>query len=141
MENRSKLPFQDLNALKYSMKKYDSTICLHMIGFVLKKIPVKIALLIILISSVENVKVQEVSHLRRNTIKLDLTSNLLFRNAFNLSYERVRRPNQTYAITIGYQQFPKLSSIGTRIETTDDSKKRTGFKVGGEYRFYLKKEN
>ncbi len=89
----------------------------------------------------QNILAQEMSGIRRNTIKLDLTSNLLFRNALNFSYERVRRPNQTYAITVGYQEFPKLVSIGSGIETTNDSKIRTGFKVGGEYRFYLKKEN
>ena len=84
---------------------------------------------------------QEMSGIRRNTIKLDLTSNVIFRNSYNFTYERVMRPDQTLCVTLGYQQFPKLTSIGNGIETTDDSKKRTGFKVGAEYRFYLKKEN
>ena len=102
---------------------------------------VKIFLLLIFFVQSQSIRGQDAIENRRNTIKLDLTSNLLFRNALNFSYERVRRPNQTYAITVGYQEFPKLTSIGTGIVTTDDSKKRTGFKVGGEYRFYLKKEN
>ena len=123
------------------MKKNKLTICLDIINCVSNKISIKIALIVILISNVENVIGQDITQLRRNTIKIDLTSNLLFRNAFNLSYERVRRPNQTYAITLGYHEFPKLSSLGNAIQTTDDSEKRTGFKVGGEYRFYLKKEN
>jgi Protein of unknown function (DUF3575) len=123
------------------MKRNNSTVCLHNIGRALNVICVKITLLLFLTCQFENVIGQETPALRRNTIKLDLTSNLLFRNALNVSYERVTKPNQTYCITLGYQQFPKLSSLGTGIETTDDSKKRTGFKVGGEYRFYLKKEN
>ncbi|HYI77583.1 MAG TPA: DUF3575 domain-containing protein [Chryseolinea sp.] len=123
------------------MKKNKLTICLPIQRRVSNKIPIKIALLLLFITNVEIVTGQDVSQLRRNTIKLDLTSNLLFRNAFNLSYERVRRPDQTYAITLGYHEFPKLTSLGNSIQTTDDSKKQNGFKVGGEYRFYLKKEN
>ena len=123
------------------MKKNKSTVCLHNLGCALNGISVKVTLVLILISHGENVIGQQNTALRRNTIKLDLTSNLLFRNALNVSYERVRRPNQSYAITLGYQEFPKVTSIGNGIETTDDSKKRTGFKVGGEYRFYLMKEN
>ena len=123
------------------MKRNKSTVYLHNLGCVLNGIYVKIALVFILIIHFENVIGQETTALRRNTIKLDLTSNVLFRKALNVSYERVTKPNQTYCITLGYQQFPKLTSLGTGVETTDDSKKRTGFKVGGEYRFYLKKEN
>jgi len=123
------------------MKRNKSTLYLNNLGCVLNGIYLKIALVVILISHFEKVIGQQTTPLRRNTIKLDLTSNLLFRNALNFSYERVRRPNQAYAITLGYQEFPKVTSIGNGIETTDDSKKRTGFKVGGEYRFYLKKEN
>jgi hypothetical protein len=105
-------------------------------------VPVKIFLfLILIIIQHSDVLAQDVQRLRRNTIKLDLTSNVLFRNAYNFSYERVTTPNQAFAITLGYQQFPKLTSIGSGIQTTDDSRKRTGFKLGGEYRFYLKKEN
>ena len=103
--------------------------------------PIKIFFLFIIFIQCQSIRAQDAIENRRNTIKLDLTSNLLFRNALNISYERVRRPNQTYAITVGYHEFPKVTSIGNGIETTDDSKKRTGFKVGGEYRFYLKKEN
>jgi len=133
--------FNHLTRASILMKKSKSTVFLHNLGCVLNGIAVKATLVLLLISHFENVIGQETTALRRNTVKLDLTSNLLFRNALNISYERVRRPNQTYAITVGYQEFPKVASIGSRIQTTDDSKKRTGFKVGGEYRFYLKKEN
>ena len=33
---------------------------------------------------------------RKNTIKLDLTSNWIFRNALNFTYKRVTKPNQTF---------------------------------------------
>lgn len=77
---------------------------------------------------------------RVNTVKLDLTHNLLYRNAYNLSWERIVKQNQSMGITVGYQEFPKVLNLGENIEgkRSDDS---GGFKVGAEYRFYLKKEN
>jgi len=77
---------------------------------------------------------------RKNTIKLDVTSHWLYRNAVILSYERVTKPNQSFSITAGYQEFPRASSLGSGIAVKDD-RKRNGTKFGGEYRFYLRKEN
>jgi len=77
---------------------------------------------------------------RKNTIKLDLTSRFLYRNAVSLSYERVTKPNQTFAITLGYQEFPRASNLGSNIAVRED-RSRNGYRFGGEYRFYLKKEN
>lgn len=77
---------------------------------------------------------------RKNTIKLDVTSRWLYRNALIVSYERVTKPNQSFSITAGYQEFPRASSLGLGIAVKDD-RKRNGHKFGGEYRFYLKKEN
>jgi hypothetical protein len=79
---------------------------------------------------------------RRNTIKLDLTSYWLYRNAVVFSYERVvkKQPYQTWGITAGYQQFPSSTSYADTIRARREFK-AAGFKVGGEYRFYLKKEN
>jgi len=80
---------------------------------------------------------------RRNTIKLDITSYWLYRDALMFSYERVikSRPNQTWAITAGLQEFPTL--VGQLVDTiaVKNENKSYGYKVGGEYRFYLKKEN
>jgi hypothetical protein len=77
---------------------------------------------------------------RRNTIKLDITSNFLYRNALIISFERIIKPNQSFSITAGYQEFPRTSSLGQGIAVKDD-RKRYGHKYGGEYRFYLRKEN
>ncbi len=77
---------------------------------------------------------------RRNTFKIDITSHWLYRNALVFSYERVTKPNQSFAISGGYQQFPHVGSFGENIDV-DKEKDATGYKIGGEYRFYLKKEN
>lgn len=77
---------------------------------------------------------------RLNTIRLDLTSNVLYSDALIFSYERVVRPNQSFVITGGPEKFPKIGSFGDNIQVQND-RKRVGVKVGAEYRFYLKKEN
>jgi hypothetical protein len=121
------------------MKKVITTVALFNVR--LDGFPLKIVLSFILLIHVQNVLAQDTVKLRRNTIKFDFTSSLIYQRAYNFSYERVTKPNQTLAVTMGYQQFPRVSSFGSRIKTTDDSRKATGFKVGAEYRFYLKKEN
>jgi hypothetical protein len=80
------------------------------------------------------------SVVRRNTIKLDITSHYLYRNALNISYERVLKPNRSFSITAGYQEFPRTSDFGSRVAVKEDNEK-TGLKFGAEYRFYLSKEN
>jgi hypothetical protein len=77
---------------------------------------------------------------RKNTIKIDLTSHFLYRNVYGLTFERVTKANQSFVVTAGYQQFPRTSRLGQNIAVKDD-RKRNGYKFGGEYRFYLQKEN
>jgi hypothetical protein len=64
----------------------------------------------------------------------------LYRNAVIFQYERVTKPNQTFAITGGYQEFPASSDLGARVAVKEDNQKY-GLKIGAEYRFYLAKEN
>jgi hypothetical protein len=71
---------------------------------------------------------------------LDITSQWLYRNAITFSYERVTKPNQSFGITVGYQQFPRVFNFGDNIDVEKEHD-ATGFKLGGEYRFYLAKEN
>ena len=78
--------------------------------------------------------------IRKNIIKLDITSHWLYRNAINVTYERLTKSNQSFAVTAGYQEFPRSSSLGSNIAVTENNKK-VGLKFGGEYRFYLAKEN
>jgi hypothetical protein len=79
---------------------------------------------------------------RKNTIKLDLTSHWLYSNALTFSYERVtkNKPFQTWGITAGLQEFPSLGGDFGGVTVKRDYN-ASGLKLGGEYRFYLKKEN
>jgi hypothetical protein len=78
--------------------------------------------------------------LRHNTIKLNLVSSAIFTNSVVFSYERVTKRNQSWVLTAGVMRFPTLADFGSSIHVKDETKK-TGFVLGGEYRFYLKKEN
>lgn len=77
---------------------------------------------------------------KKNTIKLDLTHTLIYKNAFNLSWERLTKKNQSFAITAGSQEFPQILNLGENIEGKREDKSG-GYKFGAEYRFYLQKEN
>lgn len=78
--------------------------------------------------------------LRRNTIKLDFTTRWLYRQAYVASFERVINPRRTWGVILGYQQLPEARALGPGVLVTRDTR-ASGFKVGGEYRFYLAKEN
>ncbi len=78
--------------------------------------------------------------MRRNTIKLDLTSHWLYRNAVVFNYERVINNKRSWSVMAGYQQLPQVRVFGSNIAVVRDASE-TGFKFGGEYRFYLTKEN
>jgi len=78
--------------------------------------------------------------LRRNTLKIDFASDLIYPKNYNLSYERVVRPNQSFVVTVGYQEFPRVIKLGENVVVIKNDVKN-GYKIGGEYRFYLKKEN
>lgn len=80
------------------------------------------------------------SLLRRNTIKLEFTSRWLYRQAYVVSYERVINYRRSWAIIAGYQNLPEVGSLGQNVSVTRDTR-ASGFKIGGEYRFYLAKEN
>lgn len=77
---------------------------------------------------------------RLNTIKLNLVSSFLYSNSAAISYERVVKPYQSWAVMLGYVQFPEIGDFGSSIHVKNNSS-RNGYVVGGEYRFYMKKEN
>jgi Protein of unknown function (DUF3575) len=106
----------------------------------MKKLIYILGLTILATWSIQAQKSADSTVQRRNTIKLDITSYWLYRNALNFTYERVTKPNQSFSITAGYQEFPRSSTLGSRIAVKEDNKK-DGLKFGGEYRFYLAKEN
>lgn len=76
---------------------------------------------------------------RMNTIKLEY-SRAIYPNSYIFSYERVTTPNQTFAITGGYEEFPHIIGVSSTVNVKRDLS-RSGFRAGAEYRFYLKKEN
>jgi len=77
---------------------------------------------------------------RRNTLKYHVGSLALFPKSFVMSYERLTKPNQSFSVMAGYVQFPKLNKKGAIIEVKDNVSKN-GLTIGGDYRFYLQKEN
>jgi hypothetical protein len=76
---------------------------------------------------------------RMNTIKYEFTQ-ALYPNSFIFSYERVTTPDQTFCITLGYEEFPDILGISSTTNVNSNLDK-SGFKAGAEYRFYLKNEN
>jgi hypothetical protein len=77
---------------------------------------------------------------RRNVIKWNLTPFLLWdKRNINLSYERVLKPNRSFSVNAGYFVMPSLHLFDT-LEFYN-TKKKNGFSVSGDYRFYFKKRN
>lgn len=76
---------------------------------------------------------------RRNVIKLEMT-HTFYPNSLVMSYERVTRPNQSFCVTGGYEEFPPLVDVSSTTRVRQDMN-RNGFRIGSEYRFYLKGEN
>lgn len=76
---------------------------------------------------------------RMNTIKYEFTQ-AIYPNSYIFSYERVTTPDQTFCVTLGYEEFPDIVGVSSRTNVKDNLSKR-GFKAGAEYRFYLKNEN
>jgi len=99
-----------------------------------------VTIMIVSVSALCSAQKQDSIPARRNTIKLHLLNSMVFPNSGAMSYERITKPNQSWAVTLGIIQFPKLGSFSSGISVTETNN-RSGFVVGGEYRFYLKKEN
>lgn len=80
---------------------------------------------------------------KRNVIKWNLTPFLLWSTKnINISYERVLKPYRSFSVNAGYFELPSLIKKGTldSLEINNSSKK-WGFSVSGDYRFYFKKRN
>jgi hypothetical protein len=106
--------------------------------------PLKISILLtyLIIGQITEVIGQEIenSPVRKNTIKYDFTSNLIYSNSLIFAYERLTKENQSFVITAGYQEFPSIANFGLTIPVRKNTSKQGG-KLGFEYRFYLSKEN
>ncbi len=77
----------------------------------------------------------------KNTFRVNVTSWLLYDNSFQVSYERVINKKQTINVFGGYNEFPLSVSLNLENTAYTQTKSRSGFALGAEYRFYLAKEN
>lgn len=77
----------------------------------------------------------------KNSIKINLTSWILYSNGIQLNYERILSPKRSVTLFGGIIQFPMPSVIANSSINFDRDKKKSGFAIGSEYRFYLAKEN
>jgi hypothetical protein len=76
----------------------------------------------------------------KNSIKFNITNWILYDNCFMLSYERVVSKHQSFSITGGYVEMPWFQPTHSNVSYTN-SLSKSGFTIGGDYRFYLKMEN
>jgi hypothetical protein len=77
----------------------------------------------------------------KNTLKINLTSWVLYKNGFQLNYERILSSKRSFTVWGGPIQFPMPSIISTNSMRFDKDKQKTGYTFGADYRFYLAKEN
>lgn len=76
----------------------------------------------------------------KNNVKINISSWILYNNVFVLSYERNVSKYQTFSITGGYVELPMLTPFGSPTKFQRNISK-SGFTIGGDYRFYLRSEN
>ena len=77
----------------------------------------------------------------KNTIKLNVSNRLIYDNALQLGYERLINKHQALNIFGGYNEFPVDLNLQLDNTSLGDTKKKTGYVFGAEYRFYLASEN
>ena len=77
----------------------------------------------------------------KNTVRVNVTSWLLYDNSFQMSYERVINKKQALNIFGGYNEFPLNLTLNLENTELTQTKSRSGYVLGAEYRFYLAKEN
>ena len=78
---------------------------------------------------------------RYNSIRINTTSNLVFNESYQLSYERVVGKHQSFTVFGGYQTFPTGLRLDLEGTSLGQSIKKSGYAFGAEYRFYLPGEN
>lgn len=76
-----------------------------------------------------------------NNVKLNVSSWLLYNQTFVMSYERTVNAHQTFSVTGGYMELPSLLKLDLNRIDIKDNREKSGYMIGGDYRFYLKREN
>jgi len=77
----------------------------------------------------------------KNSVKINLTAGIIYNKALQLSYERITGPNQSLSIFGGYNEFPAGLRFNLDNVKVLQSRKKSGYMLGADYRFYLKEEN
>ena len=85
--------------------------------------------------------VYDSTYIHKNNIKFNVTAWALYNNAFVFSYERSVTKHQTFAITGGLIEFPSFGLLDLSNTKFDKTSNKSGYTIGGEYRFFLAKEN
>lgn len=80
-------------------------------------------------------------HRYSNTVKFNLTSRLVYSKSFLVSYERQLKKGQSIHLFGGYVVFPLDGNFSLSNKAVSANKDQSGFSIGSDYRFYLKKEN
>jgi hypothetical protein len=76
-----------------------------------------------------------------NIVKISLSSYTLYPNSFHLGYERVLTKNKSIYVFGGYNEFPLSLNLNLPGTYLSDSRGKSGFSIGAEFRFYLSEEN
>jgi hypothetical protein len=76
-----------------------------------------------------------------SNIKFNITSSVEFSPSLVMAYERTVKPYQTFQVMGGYITFPFLLRDLPDSISLVESRSSSGYRIGGEYRFYFKKEN
>jgi hypothetical protein len=77
-----------------------------------------------------------------NSIKLNITSGILYDNSLQLGYERIlNNGKQSIGIFGGYNEFPINLNFNFDNTAFTGTKNRSGYSIGADYRFYLRSEN
>ena len=76
---------------------------------------------------------------KKNIIKVNLTSGFLYDVPLIFEYERLLNSHQSFSIQAGYAKLPFETNIDSLRWTSDIS--NSGYSLTLDYRFYLRKEN
>jgi hypothetical protein len=76
-----------------------------------------------------------------NNVKLNISSWLLYNNTLVPAFERRINKHQTFSIYGGYMELPSLLKVNLNRVEVKDNLEKSGYMIGGDYRFYLAREN
>ena len=76
-----------------------------------------------------------------NIVKVSLSSYALYQNSFHMGFERVLTKNKSIYVFGGYNEFPLSLSLNLSNTNFTNSRNKSGYSIGAEFRFYLSKEN